>query len=134
MSDAGGGEDVVAVDLALDDEASAVLPADPDHHGLVQTRQPGTADDFPTPAPAATGTSALSAFDGTNPNGTWSLYVVDDAGDDVGTWRAGRLDIETDNTPPTGTVAINGGSAASGARAPSRWTSRRATRARRPRA
>ncbi len=41
-------------------------------------------DDFPAPAPAQDGASALSAFHGTNPNGTWRLFAVDDSSGDLG--------------------------------------------------
>ena len=73
----------------------------------------GLNDEFPPPAPIDTGGSALSAFDGSNPNGTWSLYVADDSSTNQGTLVSWSLDIETDNTPPTGTVAINAGGASS---------------------
>jgi len=39
--------------------------------------EPGT-DGFTSPAPAEPYAAALSAFNGTDPNGTWSLYVRDD--------------------------------------------------------
>ena len=39
----------------------------------------GAADSFPSPAPAPSTATTLGTFTGTNPNGTWSLYVVDDA-------------------------------------------------------
>ena len=70
----------------------------------------GYPDNF-DPAPAPTATTSLATFDGTDPNGTWSLYVMDDAGRDVGTLAGWSLDIETDGTAPTGTVVVNGGGA-----------------------
>src|SRR6185503_10065674 len=51
------------------------------------------ADTFPAPASAPSGGSALSAFTATNPNGTWSLYVVDDTTGDSGTLVGWCLDI-----------------------------------------
>jgi len=38
--------------------------------------EPG--DPFPAPAPQSPRAASLSAFKGTNPNGAWSLYIVDD--------------------------------------------------------
>ncbi|MFC9599770.1 hypothetical protein ACFTQL_18125 [Peribacillus butanolivorans] len=43
----------------------------------------------PAPAPAPPYGSTLSVFDGTNPNGTWSLFVFDDVGQDSGTSAGG---------------------------------------------
>ena len=40
----------------------------------------GNNDNFPAPAPAPSANASLgAAFNNTNPNGTWSLYVIDDA-------------------------------------------------------
>ena len=41
-------------------------------------------DTFPPPAPAPNPIVALSNFNGLDPNGMWSLYVVDDASQDTG--------------------------------------------------
>ncbi len=50
----------------------------------------GAVDTFPSPAPAPGSATTLSnAFTGTNPNGTWQLFVVDDANGDVGSISGG---------------------------------------------
>ena len=92
MSDAGGGYDVVSCNLTIDDEAPDVLP-DSDQLACPGELQPANyepGDEFPAPAPTPSGDVALSTFDGGTPNGTWSLYVVDDAAADVGNIAAGR--------------------------------------------
>jgi subtilisin-like proprotein convertase family protein len=53
---------------------------------------------FPAPAPAAPYGTALAAFNGTNPNGTWNLWVIDDAGGDSGTIAGWSLDVSA--VPP----------------------------------
>jgi hypothetical protein len=87
MSDAGGGTGVTGVNLTLKDAAAGPIPT-PLVSGTFQPTNLGSGDTFPG-APAPTGGSALSAFDGTNPNGDWSLYVVDDAGGDSGSVAGG---------------------------------------------
>ena len=49
----------------------------------------GAGDSWPAPAPASSGNQLLSIFNGTDPNGTWSLYVHDDAGGDIGSISGG---------------------------------------------
>ncbi len=59
--------------------------------------------DFPAPA-VSSPTADLSVFNGTNPNGTWKLFVADDEGSFGTTGRiAGgwSLDIETTGPAPT---------------------------------
>ena len=86
MSDAGGAATATNVNLIFDDAAAGLIPdAGPLVSGSFKpTNQEGT-ETFPAPAPAeSTNTTLSGAFGGINPNGTWTLYVVDDAGADVG--------------------------------------------------
>lgn len=79
MSDCGGGNSVTNLALTFDDAAGGTLP---DNAQIVSgTYKPSNfliADLLPAPAPAAPWGNTLAAFNGSNPNGTWSLYIVDD--------------------------------------------------------
>jgi hypothetical protein len=78
------GELVTNLTLGLDDEAVAPLPQASCPSGTFQPANRGiNADTFPPPGPGsvAPGNSALSVFDGGDPNGTWQLFMVDDIGD-----------------------------------------------------
>ena len=95
MSDVPSCGSGTGINLTLDDEGAGswpvpltsgtYRPADNDAPGI---------DMFPAPAggsePPQNGGSALSAFDATNPNGAWKLYVMDDtlgsAGQFAGGW------------------------------------------------
>jgi len=88
MSDAGGTTAAVNVNLTLKDSAALSIPT-PLASGTFKPTNVGTGDTFPAPAPAPTGGSALSAFNGTNPNGDWKLFVVDDVGGDQGSVAGG---------------------------------------------
>ncbi|MGX5576189.1 hypothetical protein ACWKTS_33905 [Bacillus toyonensis] len=81
MSDAGGVADISSVILTFDDNAPAPLP----QLGQIVsgTFKPSNyggpiPDNFPSPSPAPPYESTLSVFNGTNPNGIWNLFVVDD--------------------------------------------------------
>jgi hypothetical protein len=98
MSDVGGDTNVNAIDLVLDDAATAPLPnfnfslssgsfQPANYRGNDQD-----VDTFPAPAPAATGTP-LRTFAGQNPNGTWQLFVRDDLLGDVGSLASWGLEI-----------------------------------------
>jgi subtilisin-like proprotein convertase family protein len=103
MSDVGGGTGVTGVTLTLDDAAASSMGT-PLVTGTFQPTNIGTGDTFPAPAPAPSGGSALAVFNGTAPNGTWSLYVVDDSAGDFGSFAGGwELSIATDNGVPTPT-------------------------------
>jgi uncharacterized repeat protein (TIGR01451 family) len=84
------------VDLTFDDFAASSLPAngslasgtfkptDASIAGSVVFPAPA-----PSPAPAARYRTALSDFNGTIPNGTWSLYVFDNARGNAGSIQGG---------------------------------------------
>jgi hypothetical protein len=102
MSDCGGGGDVTGITITLDDAAAANMTGATLVTGTFKpTNLVGVApepDTWPAPAPAASGGSALSIFNGTNANGTWNLYVFDDAAGDVGSFAGGwELTISTTN-------------------------------------
>ncbi|KAB2951882.1 MAG: fibronectin type III domain-containing protein, partial [Thermoanaerobaculia bacterium] len=93
MSDVGGGTDVNAINLTLDDAAAALLSdAGPLSSGTFRPSNVTAGDAFPAPAPAgphnnpapAGAATFTSIFGGTDPNGTWNLFLVDDAGGDSG--------------------------------------------------
>src|SRR5262245_13658755 len=103
VSDAGGVTDVAGAVIILDDEAAGVIPDAGPLSGSTfrPTNFEAAADAFPPPAPAPSGGTALTVFDGTDPNGTWSLYVVDDTNGDVGRIEDWSMQIVTSTMPAT---------------------------------
>ena len=107
-SDAGGAigcaPDASGVTFTLDDEAATTYPCDANPSGTFKptndpTGCPASSDAFPAPAPPGPYPVALTVFDGANPNGTWSLFVIDEFTGDMGTISGGwTLDLQT--TPP----------------------------------
>jgi hypothetical protein len=73
MADAGGTVDVANATFTLDDEANLTLPDTTQIVGGTSYKPARYGADWPAPAP-----SALSVFDGEDPNGAWRLFVVDD--------------------------------------------------------
>jgi subtilisin-like proprotein convertase family protein len=108
MSDVGGFDPVAGLDLVLDDDAASSLPVNSAQSGTFRPTDSdvdadaGDTDDFiGEPGSTAGDGSALSVFDGTDPNGTWKLYVVDDAADDTGAIAGGwSLHISTADPAP----------------------------------
>jgi hypothetical protein len=103
MSDCGGDNAISSpVNLTFDDSAPSSLPDNPPTNPLATgTYRPtrGTPtfgscampvgdfcvpSNFPSPAPSGPYGTTLSVFNGTNPNGTWKLYVIDDSPGDFG--------------------------------------------------
>ena len=107
LSDAGGTGDTTGADLLFDDDAPTGLSAS---GGLPSGRFKPTdidqgADSWPSPAPPPSGTSSLDVFDGTSPNGTWRLWVVDD-----GSGAAGKIDGWSLNVTLKSGVRLEAGS------------------------
>jgi subtilisin-like proprotein convertase family protein len=105
-SDVGDGTPADDVTITLDQGAAVALPnAAPLISGTYQPANYGAApDQFPKGTPPVLGGSSLSVFNGTNPNGTWKLYLIDDYGNVTGSISQGwTLNITTavDCTPPT---------------------------------
>ena len=97
MSDFGAGSPGVSnINLTLDDYAPRPIPSTvtgntgvPFTTGNYRPANSGTTDQFAAPAPAAPYVYTLSGFNGDTPNGTWSLYIIDDANLDSGSITGG---------------------------------------------
>lgn len=103
MSDAAGGS-ASPVTWTFDDGAASGLtcgdsqPESPSgtYRPTNCERFPGDSDALypPAPQPQPAYEGALSAFNGTDPNGTWKLYVADVGSGDDGILRRWKLSIE----------------------------------------
>jgi hypothetical protein len=107
MSDFGAGSPGVSnINVTLDDYAASPVPSTvagntgrPFVSGTYRPSNSGTTDQFPAPAPAGPFAYSLSQFNGDDPNGTWSLYIMDDANLDGGTMNGG-WELTFDVRPP----------------------------------
>jgi hypothetical protein len=109
MSDAGGSTNITGINVTFDDAALNPLPDDAQI--VSATYQPtnyigedGPNDSFVAPAPSPPYGSALSVFNGTNPNGAWSLYVYDDLTGSLGSMSGGWCLNITTGLAPTATA------------------------------
>lgn len=114
MSDAGGSGDPNNVSYTWDQAAAGLMPDSPttivptgtyqpsNYVGFV-TPEPGGQDNFPGAGGLMNYPTTFNIFNGTNPNGTWNLYVVDDQVIDLNSLPSGwSIDITT-----TGVVAAD---------------------------
>jgi subtilisin-like proprotein convertase family protein len=85
MSDVGAGTDVQNLTIKLDDQSGNTLPSTTvfESGTFKPTNLGNTPDLFPTLGSPPTG-ALLADLNGGNPNGQWSLFVVDDQGVDTG--------------------------------------------------
>lgn len=108
ISDAGGSGDHTNVTYTFDqtaatafpDAGTVVIPAGtfrPANYIGLAAPEPGGQDNFPAPGPGLTAyTADFNVFNGTAPNGTWNLYVVDDQAIDTMSLPGGwSIDITT---------------------------------------
>jgi hypothetical protein len=106
VSDAGGTSGIGSGSpIVLDDEAASGV-RDPVLAGRFQPtdlNDPVNGDPIVPPAPAPTGNTQLSVFDGTDPNGAWRLFVVDDQRSYGGFLRWTLRITTTDPVTPTPT-------------------------------
>jgi hypothetical protein len=112
MSDVGGANPVSNLNISFDDAASASLPDNaPLASGNFKPTDFEPGDAFPAPAPAgALSGNRLSAFNSSEPNGAWRLFLVDDNGDNIGSVAGGWFIIVQTSPnaifiPPTGAAS-----------------------------
>jgi hypothetical protein len=109
MSDVGGTDDITGIDITIDDAAPTILSFGGNFGSNIPTgtykpTNYGPNDPFPAPAPAffgnpqPAGSDTLKLFKGSEPNGQWRLYVVDDSNSDVGSLDGWELEITS--APP----------------------------------
>jgi subtilisin-like proprotein convertase family protein len=109
MSDVGGGTDIGGVILTFEDGAAALPTSTVLRNGTyAPANYAGGTDVMPAPAPAGPYGSTLSIFNGTNPNGTWSLYISDSESGDAGSLAEGwSLSIGLE-TPACAAAGVSG--------------------------
>lgn len=104
LSDAGSDRQVLGSSFSIDAAAPFGFPVDSGQARLTTGRYRPTnvneSDSMPAPAPAGPHPADLSAFAGGDPNGTWRLYVADDAPGLDGQLLGWGLRIETTATEP----------------------------------
>jgi len=109
MAHAGGGSVVANAMLTFDDQAPGPPPDNtPILSGTYQPVSYAPTATLPSPAPAGPYATALSTFNGLNPNGVWSLYVYDDSAGYTGTLQGWSLKILSGTTPTATTLSASG--------------------------
>jgi subtilisin-like proprotein convertase family protein len=113
FSDAGGVNQVSGLNIAFADSAESLVPSSSLTSGTFKPTDYGGSNLFASPAPAVDITGDLAApygtvtfssrFHGADPNGVWSLYIVDDVSGASGT-LAGGWTLTITTVPPLATV------------------------------
>src|SRR5947209_2118467 len=109
MSDVGGSRGISKVNLTFSDSASSALGTGTIRSGTylpTNLNPSGDKDAFPAPAPPKPFGSTMSIFHGTDPNGTWKLFVLDEFTSGSGSIGGGwSITIGTELAPPTSAVS-----------------------------
>ncbi|MDW4571735.1 Ig-like domain repeat protein [Microbacterium sp. M3] len=94
--------------LTFDDAAAGGVPTGNVPTGTYRPTNGSGPDSFPAPAPSPSAQTTLAgAFTGINPNGTWQLFIVDDATGDLGQMAGGwSLVITTEVAAVTTTTTV----------------------------
>lgn len=118
MTDVGGQNDINNINLTFDDAATTSLPDGTTLSSGTYKPTQGTDNggtllyahqtNFVSPAPIAPYVNTLSSFNGTNPNGTWKLFIDDDSSNDAGSMANGWVLTITALGPTASTINING--------------------------
>ncbi|MFN5224044.1 MAG: hypothetical protein ACK5DJ_07655, partial [Bacteroidota bacterium] len=96
MADAGDGTDASGLNYVFQDGAGAMVTTGLNASGTYQcTSGDGTADNFTSPGPGSINQSnpLLSSFAG-DMNGTWDLFIIDDATGDGGSITSWSIEFE----------------------------------------
>ena len=119
MSGAGGGYPTTNAVLTFDDSAATALPSSGQFgigttqivSGTFQPTDDGVSLPFPAPAAAAPYGSVLSALNGSDPNGAWTLYVFDnspgDGGNIAGGWSLNLATVNPVNSAADMAVSLS---------------------------
>lgn len=106
-SDLGGGFGFDDRVFTFADDAATTFPTGDNPPGSYRPTDVTSGDPFPSPAPVGPyntppSSTFASTYNGVSPNGTWSLYVVDDTLQTAGSLTGGwSLNITTDSTAAT---------------------------------
>jgi subtilisin-like proprotein convertase family protein len=102
MSNLCGGSAVRDYTWTFDDEAPDAMPAGNTcvNGGRYKPTQNGTVGPLPPPAPQDGYETSLSAFDYTDPNGQWKLYVLDHYPAEFNGFFAQRFELKIATRPP----------------------------------
>ena len=114
QGDCGGIAEATNLNLTFSDAGAGLLPQNPPMtSGTFKPTQYASIGSFPSPgpglaynSPAIFGTSSLTAtFQGSNPNGTWSLYAIDPVSGDSGEISNG-WNLQVEAVPEPASLSI----------------------------